>query len=180
MYGTGLLSGGIMTCPSPRLKSWVMKETRDAKSILDLGCGTKWYWEAFCTEGQTVVGVDAYAPFGPHHILDLELESLPFDPESFDVILMLDFIEHLSRHKGEQVMEDAKVITRDKILMVTPLIWNDNSENVNDPTSNHFGNEYDFHKSLWTLEDFPMPEWKREHMWKNGRYTGQWRKRRAI
>jgi len=66
--------------------------------------------------------------------------------------------------------------------LLTPLWWSDNAENVNNSALWCYGNKYDYHKSLWTLDDFVG--WERQHstiMTENTRipdkyYLGCWTK----
>jgi len=122
-------------------------------TVLDVGCGDKSY-----TKFGKVTTVDAWEKLRPDYLLNLENERLSFEENSFDFILMLDFIEHLDRDKGEITLADCKKIVKDKIFLLTPLIFNDNSVNVNDANCWAYGNDFDYHKSLWTLEDFK--DWK--------------------
>ena len=168
--------GQAMKCQSPILQNWVSKQLNSGQTVLDIGCGTKWYWPTLKGRKHvSILGIDAHPPFDPDIFLDLENESIPFKPDSFDVVLMLDFIEHLSRKAGERILEEAKEIVRDRIILLTPLFWDDNSEAVEKNTSAHFGNVFDYHKSLWTLKDFS--DWERHSPWKgNKRFAGIWRK----
>ena len=118
-------------------------------TVLDLGCGNKNY-SCF---GKTTT-VDAWSKVNPDYLLDLEKDKLPFGENTFDFILMIDFIEHLDKNKGEILLEDCKKIVKNKIIVFTPLIFNDNSINVNDSNCWAYGNNYDYHKSLWTVDDF--------------------------
>jgi len=161
-------------CPSPRLRNFLAREVKKGYSVLDLGCGTKWYWPAFKNRASVIVGVDAHRPFDPCLLVDMEKDDLPVADKSFDVVLMLDFIEHLSRETGERVLAHAKRIVREKIILLTPLLWDDNASNVEDPKSEYFGNGFDYHKSLWTVRDFEG--WQRSMLWPGDkRYLGIWR-----
>jgi len=123
---------------------------QDSK-VLDLGCGIKTYsnFSKFTTT------VDAWHKVNPDLLLDLEKYPLPFEENTFDYITMIDFIEHLDKNRGKILLNQCKKIVKDKIILFTPLFWDDNSKNVNDPRCWAYGNEYDYHKSLWNLsEDF--------------------------
>jgi hypothetical protein len=118
-------------------------------TVLDLGCGIKTY----SYFGKTTT-VDAWDKLTPDYLLDLEKDKLPFGENTFDHILMIDFIEHLDKDKGKVLLNDCKKIVKNKIFVFTPLVFNDNSINVNNPSCWAHGNKYDYHKSLWTLDDF--------------------------
>jgi hypothetical protein len=88
-----------------------------------------------------------------------DLETTPLDQitaDTFDYVLMLDFIEHLDKSAGLQLIEQAKSQCSRRIILLTPMeeIWTENHENVDNPELWCHGNEYDLHKSLWTPEDF--------------------------
>jgi len=131
--------------------------------ILDIGCGNKCY-ESKIKQGK-FVSIDALAELNPNYVIDLEYENLPFDSNSFDMILLLDFIEHLTKHRGSEIIKQCQQIARKYILISTPIFWTDNSVNIN----NHIAwkhNPYNEHKSLWEISDF-SEGWKRIEGLKN-------------
>ncbi|GAG79676.1 unnamed protein product, partial [marine sediment metagenome] len=81
-------------------------------------------------------------------ILDL------FSEKSFDVVTVTDVIEHLTREEGIKLIEDAEKLARKKVIFFTPKIWDDNREAVKNPKYWSYGNIDNYHKSLWTEEDF--------------------------
>jgi hypothetical protein len=130
----------------------VNRNLRIQDTILDIGCGDKVLSKQF--KCKMVITLDAWDKVDPDILADLEVEDLPFTENSVDVVIMLDFIEHLSKDRGVVIIEQAKKIARRSIILLTPLWWTDNSVNVNDPDMWCYGNIFDYHKSLWTLEDF--------------------------
>ena len=116
--------------------------------VLDIGCGDKCY-HSFC--GNFVISIDAWKKCKPSHIMDLEYEDLPFRKKAFDVVTMLDFIEHLPKSRGQQIIEQCQEVGC-KVIVLTPLIWSDN-EVAED--SWYYGNPWERHKSLWRVSDFP-------------------------
>ena len=131
----------------------------NSDKILDIGCGNKEKTSIFKKEN--IVSLDAWDKVNPDVLLDLEKNKLPYEENSFDVILTIDFIEHIDKQRGKELIEECKKITRNKIILFTPLIWSDNAVNVNDSKLWCYGNEFDYHKSLWTKDDFkdwfPIP-----------------------
>lgn len=68
--------------------------------VLDIGCGPGWVAHQLGVHGARVTGVDAQAA-PPEHFerflqIDLERDEWPLDISKFDVVLMLDIIEHLA------------------------------------------------------------------------------------
>ncbi|GIW78120.1 MAG: hypothetical protein KatS3mg104_3183 [Phycisphaerae bacterium] len=69
-------------------------------TVLDLGCGPGYVAEECRKLGATVTGIDAYEPL-PGKMdqfirVDLEREKIPVDLFDYDVVLLLDVIEHLA------------------------------------------------------------------------------------
>lgn len=125
--------------------------------VLDIGCGDK--QRSSDLSCKRVVTLDAWDKVQPDVLLDLENNDLPFLEQSFDVVLLIDFIEHLDKERGYIILEQVKWIIRKVIILLTPLWWTDNSVNVNNSDLWCYGNKYDYHKSLWELSDFT--EWNR-------------------
>lgn len=141
----------------------------EGDTVLDLGAGKKTYSIHF---GATTV--DAWEKTNPDYLIDLEKDTLPFEDNSFDHILMIDFIEHLDKEAGSRLLDKCKRIARKKIFVFTPLVFNDNGKNVADPHCWSFGNPFNYHKSLWSVGDFCG--------WKSMRttpedYFGYWEKK---
>jgi len=130
------------------IKAYVQKED----NVIDVGCGDKRRSsDLVCNK---VITLDAWDKVNPDILLDLTEKDLPFLKNSFDVVLMIDFIEHLDKERGCIILEQAKNITCRNIILLTPLWWTDNSINVNNPKLWCYKNEYDHHKSLWVTDDF--------------------------
>ena len=144
-------------------------------NILDIGCGDKELIAQITNKD--VLTVDVFEPFKPDVLWDLNNTPLPFEDNSYDTVLALDLIEHLAKDKGEALLIDLKRIARKRIILLTPLWWDDNNHNIINPTSNYFGNENDKHLSLWTLEDFT--NWDRLTDLANLKhyYFGKWEKK---
>lgn len=69
--------------------------------VLDIGCAGGYVGDALVAKECSLTGVDRStdaidAAFDKFVQLDLDSEDLDFDPDAFDVVLMLDVIEHLS------------------------------------------------------------------------------------
>lgn len=135
------------------LSDIISKYITEGESILDVGCGIKTHSDPFLNTNK-VTTVDAWNNVNPDILIDLEVEDFPFLEYQFDNIIMLDFIEHLSKNRGYEILSQCKRICSKRIFLFTPLIWSDNLINVNNPDLWCYGNEFDKHKSLWYEEDF--------------------------
>ena len=128
--------------------------------VLDIGCGIK--DKLHFVQCKEKIYLDAWEKVNPDILIDLETNDLPFKNNCIDVILMIDFIEHLGKNRGEEILKQAIKICKKKIILLTPLWWSDNINLVNDPTLWCYGNEYDKHKSLWSVDDFnKLGKWGR-------------------
>lgn len=132
------------------IKSRLGEYIKPQDTVLDIGCGSKMY--SYISKNTTTL--DAWAKVSPDYLIDIERESLPFEKDSFDYILLLDIIEHLEKENGFQVLEQCKIIVKTGIFLYTPLFWDDNLKNVNNKKCWAYGNKYNKHKSLWAIEDF--------------------------
>lgn len=84
--------------------------------VLDIGCGPGFFAEQLAAKGCKVTGVDQYPPILPE-VLDEYLqwdETAPFpdlDLSQYDVVLLLDIIEHLKR--PEEFLDRLRTLVRD-------------------------------------------------------------------
>lgn len=139
-----------------QLLSWIWQQIEPGSSLLDLGCGPKLYSDPLKTHCASVVTVDAWAWVEPDIVADLEQVSVSSISGPVDYILMIDFVEHLDKAAGKQLLTECEQLVRKKIFLLTPMeaLWTDNTENINDPRLWSYGNKWDVHKSLWTPQDF--------------------------
>lgn len=112
------------------------KRINRGDTVLDLGCGLMLDIMDFCPtypksklHCKELIGVDAYKPYldwlngkgikTVHH--DLRELPLPFPDKGFDVVLMLDVLEHLdSVEQATKLVNEAKRVARKTIFVVTP------------------------------------------------------------
>jgi len=149
---------GKRASSNDQLMKYLISTIKPGNTLLDLGCGPKLYSNPFKEVCEKVLTIDAWESINPDIVADLETADLLLllNNQKFDYVLMIDFIEHLSKEAGMRLIENVKKITLKNIILLTPLeeIWDDNHKNVNDPSLWCYGNIYDMHKSLWTKDDF--------------------------
>lgn len=130
----------------------------DDSTILDLGCGNGIPFQE--TNYPKLIGIDIFRKrFDmPEYDLVIFHDALRinelFLDNSFDVVIGIDFIEHLSRENGFEIMEKAEKIAKKKVIFFTPKEWSTNKQGVEDPHNWSYGNPANYHKSIWTEEDF--------------------------
>ncbi len=147
----------IQKTQCPEFLQWLMKRISVRQTVLDIGCGQKWYYPFLSCK--SITSIDSWEKAKPDYVMDLNIHELSifFERKSFDVVLMLDFIEHVEKELGLTLLEEASSIARKKIILLTPLYWDENI-NENGKNSLH-GNPHRAHRSLWTERDFR--DWKR-------------------
>ena len=98
------------------------------------------------------VGLDIFAPHlksaqeqGSYHDYILcDIRSLPIKEKTFDVVLCLEVLEHLSREDGKQLLMDVEEIARRQVVVTTPL--------GNYSQGTYDNNPYYEHKCIWNPE----------------------------
>jgi len=117
--------------------------------VLDIGCGNKNH----SNYSINTTTIDAWEKVNPDILTDVTKDFPVFKDNEFDIVTMIDFIEHLEKEDGYKVLEESIRISK-RVIIFTPLFWDDNSENVTNKNLWSYGNPYDYHKSLWSEEDF--------------------------
>lgn len=78
-----------------------------------------------------------------------------FPSASRDAVIMLDFVEHLTKGESQRVIKDALRIARKQVVVLTPLGYMPQTcaADAPDPWGLH-GNVWQEHRSAWSVEDF--------------------------
>jgi hypothetical protein len=76
-----------------------------------------------------------------------DVRKLPFKEGSFETVVALDVIEHLSKTDGQRLIADMGRIGRKKNIIFTPNGYNPKKHLEDD-------NPYQVHKSGWTVDEF--------------------------
>ena len=125
-------------------------ELSDCNNVLDLGCGRNSAIQ-YCNIHFSV-GVEIFEPdleeskkkrFHNQYI-NADITKIEFEPESFDAVVALSVLEHLSIEDGLILIEKMKKWTRKKIIIYTP------NEYVFQDGYDH--NLHQEHKSGWSVE----------------------------
>jgi 2-polyprenyl-3-methyl-5-hydroxy-6-metoxy-1,4-benzoquinol methylase len=138
----------------PHVLNAVMSLKPVPTRILDVGAGRgKWgilldeylhYWKGVIPE---IDAVEAHEPYrSPAYgvyrkVWYQDVMELLDVVRIYDLIVMVDVIEHLSREDGLRLLMAAK-----RYVISTPNYWS--------PQGPEFGNEYERHVSQWKPEDF--------------------------
>jgi ubiquinone/menaquinone biosynthesis C-methylase UbiE len=102
---------------------WIMNEVKDHKdaSLIDIGCGNGYLLKRFEKEGfSNLTGIDIHPPEkdGNIHYVSGNVEELPFEDNSFDIVTCNHMIEHVLR--PEKTISEIKRIAKKKVIITLP------------------------------------------------------------
>ena len=141
--------------PEPNILGWLQAFTLSSDKVLDVGSGDRRYQDIGAA---TVKGLDIWPAAEPDYLLDLEKDDLPAG--DFSVVLLLDFIEHLSEKRGKVILAQAQALASRAVVVLTPLKWEEHRDAFEEPGGFYQGNATVLHRSLWSLVDFDC-QWTR-------------------
>jgi hypothetical protein len=133
--------------------------------LLDLGCGDGRFTNKYKHDDRIIlITVDAWSKVNPTLCVDFSTEDgLNILTRFLDsvqgiervpiITLMIDVIEHMEIDEGIFLLESIMHYSKSS-LVVTPTLWSNNRENVENPNLWCYNNHYDLHKSFWKPEMF--------------------------
>jgi SAM-dependent methyltransferase len=88
--------------------------------VLDAGCGEGLLVEEYRQRGLNIIGADLHYESGA--VRRADITQLPFESGSFDVVLALDVIEHLSFAQQEQAIREIErvLVSGGQFLVTVP------------------------------------------------------------
>ena len=142
-----------------KIGNWLsIKSLTENKTILDIGCGDG---RNYLCSG-IYVGIDNNERIYSHKLstgflmkYDFSNGIIPFINKNFDIVLLIDVIEHLEKDKAIILLKEAEWIAKEKVIIYTPdgfLEQNEKEGKERDPTFD----KYDIHRcgfSRKELED---------------------------
>jgi len=99
-------------------------------TILDVGCGIS--LKSQYLEADFRLGLDIHRPMFekiattvPYGVVQLDARNLRrnFVARSWDLVLLCDILEHLERHEGERLLDEAEAIARVAVIIESPQGW---------------------------------------------------------
>lgn len=93
-------------------------------SVLEIGIGNKWVYNRLKKQIELVVGCDFDGNLKPDVIGNVM--SLPFDDNSFDIILCAEVLEHLPFHMSMNAFREIKRVSKKFIILTLPQQTLDN------------------------------------------------------
>ena len=136
---------------------WIIQRQLEpgGRSLLDVGCGRGGPAELINRKRRLFsVGADIFRPYLLHcraagiydDLVCCDVRYLPFPPESFDVVLCGEVVEHLERVDALALMKSMEAIARRQVIISTPV--GQCGQQAYD------GNPHQAHHSTWLPQDF--------------------------
>ncbi len=135
------------------LQYLLLRELMDCKSVLDLGCGHHSMVPIIPTYIEKT-GVELFEPYYQealrkkrhHAYIQEDVMKVDFKDKTFDAVVLLDVIEHLSKEEGLALIKNMERWARKKVIVFTPngFLHQDCYDD----------NPYMKHKSGWTYDEF--------------------------
>jgi len=108
---------------------WIVhlrRELSDCRSVLDIGCGKSSPIQECDVEYS--VGVELFEPYlqeskkaGIHNeYVHADIREVEFEPGSFDAVICLEVLEHLTKQQGRTLIEKMSCWARKKVIITTP------------------------------------------------------------
>jgi len=128
------------------------KELKDCYSILELGCGNNSPLKTL-NKRHYLVGVDLHEPYlkeskkiGIHNkYIKADIRKINFRKNSFDAVVLLDVIEHLTKEEGTSLIRKMEKWAKKKIILFTPGGYVLQKE--------YDKNKLQLHKSGWNADE---------------------------
>jgi ubiquinone/menaquinone biosynthesis C-methylase UbiE len=132
----------------------LQRELKGCNSVLDLGCGP--FSPLRHCSVRYALGVDAFLPYlekskyrkiHTNYIM-ADISSLVFPPNSFDAVIMIEVLEHLTKEEGKKLLVDVERWAKKKIIVSSP--------NGFIPQKEIDQNSYQAHRSGWSVDEMRM------------------------
>lgn len=136
---------------------WPTHQFKRPDGILDVACGLSLKGQYIERTG-ALVGVDVYRPYLEAVKTDKswvgvcvdvrELDAV-FLPKSFDLVLLLDIVEHVEKKEALQLIAAAEKLARVAVVIETPNGFIPQNIDI----QGHGGHEWQTHRCGWTPEE---------------------------
>jgi len=130
----------------------LQRELKNCKTVLDLGCGPSSPLQ-YCKNIKYSVGVEMFHSYLKKskekqihsEYLEKKIEGLDFPENSFDAVVMIEVLEHLSKKEGKRILKKAERWAKEKIVVSTPNGFIKQKAVDNNPLQEHL--------SGWNIEE---------------------------
>ncbi|MEM2955013.1 MAG: methyltransferase domain-containing protein [Candidatus Nanoarchaeia archaeon] len=146
----------------PSYIHYLEKYLKNCNSVLDLGCGANSPIGQLKNKKFYSVGVDIFKPniekskklkiHNKYYNISVLQIDKKFKSKSFDCVLALDLIEHLTKKQGNELIKKMEKIAKKKVIIFTP--------NGFVPQKEYDSNPWQVHKSGWTPDEMRKKGYK--------------------
>lgn len=153
--------GRALALIAPFSYMWILRTSVGKNvTILDLGCDDGALMESIYDNTWSITGVDIFkSSVQKAKSLNIYREVIIGDIENvskkliakkkkYDVVFFSQVIEHISKKKGERLLELIEKLSKNKIIIGTPHGF------MIQPKMFLKNNKYQFHKSGWEIKEF--------------------------
>jgi ubiquinone/menaquinone biosynthesis C-methylase UbiE len=135
----------------------VLELMQPADSILEVACGRGYWGHLFRLQdvykNSMIVGVDIWMPYlrlvqrmGIYDDLIMcDATLLPIRKQSVDLVFAAEVLEHLSKKKGEYLLNEVERAAKSEVIVTTP--WQEQEQ------GNIDSNPYERHLNFWTYDE---------------------------
>lgn len=132
-------------------------QDREIVSILDVACGLS--LKSKFIPAQIRVGVDIYEKYFDHIETDVPYVVVKYDvrklneifvPNSFDMVIALDIVEHLEKEESMDMIKQCEKIARKAVIFECPRGYVPQNIDI----LGHGGHDVQTHRSEWEPEEF--------------------------
>jgi SAM-dependent methyltransferase len=142
-----------------KLDYCLQKELKDCNSVLDLGCGPSSPLKNI-KHIKYSVGVEIFKPYLKlskqqkihTKYLQKNILDLDFPKNSFDAVILIEVLEHLSFKDGHKIIKLANKWAKRKIIITTPNNYFQMGQVDHNP--------YQKHRSGWSISNFKNLDFK--------------------
>lgn len=137
----------------PDVKQYLVNNFDPSSTILDIGCGHGFYIKLLKDYFQKFDAVEVWQPYIDEYKLTemydnvFNVNILDFEFDHYDIIIMGDILEHLSREDAKNLLNRLKEKCKELIVVVPYYL----------PQDEVFGNKYEIHLQP-DLDDAIMSE----------------------
>ena len=136
----------------------IQKYISKDNTVLDVGCGIIQALDGL--KCKSYLGLDVWLQYleqvkNRYSVIKMDVKNdlYQFLDNSFDVVVSLDLVEHLTQQEAWQVIYHTKRIARDKVIIFTPSKFETNDEAVKNAWGLG-GCPYQKHQCLLTRQQF--------------------------
>ncbi len=127
-------------------------ELKDCETVLDLGCGPSSPIQ-YCKGIKRSIGVEAFTPYLQEskkkeihtEYINKKIEEVDFPSNSFDAVIMIEVLEHLTEQNGKEILKKAETWAKKKVIITSPNGFISQKEMDNNPLQRHLSG-WDFNK----------------------------------